>query len=100
MFILSCILLFIVFISYILIVFGGIALLIGIPAGICYGIYELYRYCANRYCANRSNNSSTDSIDSSDDVNIVLPHVAQSMHIETSLQQSVNMIQSKNYEQV
>jgi len=82
-------------ISYIIIFFGGIALLIGIPIGIYYGIYELYRYCVNR-----SNNYSTDSIDSSDEVNIVLPHVAQSMPIESSLQQSVNMIQSKNYEQV
>jgi hypothetical protein len=89
-----------------LIVFGIIALLIGIPAGICYGIFELYKCCVNR-----SNNSSTNTgesleslestestgiVDSSDEVTIELPHVVQTMPVESSAQ-SVNKIQTPKY---
>jgi|LakMenE18May11ns_1017448.scaffolds.fasta_scaffold9760809_2 hypothetical protein len=86
----------IMFLSYVLIIIVGIMLLIGIPAGICYGIYELYRYCANR------SNIETDLHleHSSDEVNIELSHVTQTMPIESSLQQSENRIQSANYGQV
>ena len=86
-----------IFLSYVIIIVGGIALAIGIPAGLFFGIYELYRYCVNR-----SNNSNTDSdsVHSSDEVNIELPHVTQNMLVESSLQQSGNRIKSTNYEQI
>lgn len=95
MFILTLILMIIVFLSYVLIVIGGIALLIVIPIGICVGVCELCKYCTNR-----SNiDIELHSDHSSDEVNIELPHVIQSMPVESSLQ-SVNRIQTTNYEQV
>jgi hypothetical protein len=95
MFILAIIIMLIVFISYVFILIGGIALVIGIPYGIYYGINKLYRYCANR-----SNNSNTNL--SEDEVTIDLPHNngRGSMQIESSLQSAENRIQPTKYEHV